>query len=280
MRQQSKRVLDRVSAGRWWNIGKLGCALAVLVSVGTAHAGSLIVAGDSTPVFYLTNALPNAASPGNQRFFTNILGSGDQVAILRTTINPGTENEIDALYDSLPGVTATVLSGTLSSAALQNVDLLVVPLPDHTFATAEIAAIEALLAGGGALFLMGETGTPPTLLASNAALNDLLSALGSGLALVNNSLDPGNQVETGGRIAAHALTAGVTSYSYGSTSAITGGDPLFFASNGAPMVAFENLTPPGAAVPEPATLALCGVGLAIVGCVRLRQRRRGTPTAL
>lgn len=233
----------------------------------TVQAGTVIVSGDDTPVFYLTDTFPNSATAGNQQFFTNVLSGGTQVAVLDSSFNPFAGPEIDEFYDSLGGVVSTLFTGTVTVSDLAGVDLFLVPVPSDAFSISEITAISNFVTGGGTVFLMGEA-LDALGASTNGFINSVLSGLGSGLSLINANLDLGPQVATGNQITVHPLTTGVSAYNYGLASGVRGGTPLFFTMNGTPFVAIE-----GVVVPEPATVTLLTCGLGVIGMMRLLQRR-------
>ena len=239
--------------------------LSFLVVAGTAN-GFVVLSGDGTPSFFLTDTSPNLATAGNQQFFSNVLGGGTQVVVLSTTLS-GNDSEINEFYDGLPGVTSGLFAGALTAAALASANLLVVPTPEDNFTAAEAAAVSAFLGAGGSLFLLGEGVNLG--FDTNGSINGLLAALGSALSLDDSNLDIGNQVATGGEIAAHPPTAGVAEFSYGATAVVSGGTPLFFANGGQSFVAVENFT---TQAPEPATLLLVGVALGGLGFIRWHRR--------
>ena len=248
--------------------------LSILLLFGpvSADAGLIVVSGDVTPSFYLTDTPPDPAVAGNQQFFANVLGGGTRVGVLTTT-NLDAELEIDEFYNSLAGVTSNLISGALTSAVLADLDLLHIPFPDSAFTSGEVDAIEGFLNAGGSLFIAGEGSGIDGGVASNAVINGLLSALGSGLSISNAFLDIGVQTAMGSQILPDPLTAGVTSYNYGATSIVNGGSPLFLTSNESPFVAFEEramVTP----IPEPSALCVFAVALG-VGGVASWLRRRG-----
>lgn len=244
----------------------LACALALLGGAAPAQAGRLVVGGDITWLFTLTDDAPNAADPGDGTFLTNILGAGTEARVLLTSVNPGTQTEPISFLTSLPGVNASYFNGPVTDAKLAGVDLFLVPLLDHTADASEVSAISSFLAAGGTLLLMSDTNSVPVLTQSVADTNALLAALGSTISITGAVLDIGSQTATGSAIAVTPLTAGVTSFTYGSTSIVTGGTPLLYTKNGSTMMAYDGLS----AVPEPATLTLCGAGLAALLLTRRR----------
>jgi hypothetical protein len=237
--------------------------LAVLGGPAPSEAGTILLSGDITPTFSLTNTIPNAAAAGNQQFFTNILGSGTDVVVLDNSNNAFASSETDEFYDGLSGVTSTLVSGELTAGNLAGVDLLLIPAPDGTFSASEVMAISGLVNAGGSLFLMGDSSVIPFGPAVNAIINDLLADLGAGFSLDNTALDGGPQVASGAQIVPSPFTAGVSELNYGAASSLTGGNPLFLATTGEPFVAF---------VPEPSTGLLFGGGL--LGLAARGRRRK------
>jgi hypothetical protein len=222
----------------------------------TSQAGTIVVLGDNTPAFFLTSSTPDPATPGNRQFFTNVLGGGNRVAIRNSSFS-GSPTEIHQFYSSLGGVTSTSFSAPVLASHLTTANLFIASAPNISFSASERNVITGFLNAGGTVLLLGEADATtftwgPT---TNGYINNLLAGLGSNLSLISRLLDSGNQQATGGRIATHPLTTGVTAFSYGATSEVVGGVPLFFTQNGTSFVAVE-------AVPEPSLPALLALALA------------------
>jgi hypothetical protein len=245
------------------------CAIvfALLAVSGTANAGVIVAAGDDTPGFSLTDTFPNSATAGNQQFFSNVLGSGTSVLVQAAPSNSFPGSEINEFYNTLPGVTSTLLAAgdTVTAADLAGKNLFLAPLPD-AFTTAEIAAIGAFVGSGGSLYVTGD-GTLPSL---SADINALLAGIGSSLSLGSTDFDDGPQTASGPEIVANALTSGVLSFNYGATVLVSGGSPVFLTNNLQPFVAVEGAT---ATVPEPATVLFFSAALVALGITRVRGKR-------
>ena len=249
---------------------KLGIGLVVaLWVVGGAEVGSagpIVVSGDTTPIFSLTDDIPNDAAPGNRRFFQNVL-VGDRVVVLDESSNDFDGPELDAFYGSLPGTTIDVLIDEISAADLTDADLLILLDPEDAFTTDEVDAIDSFLTGSGTLFLLAESFGFQT----NDFANQLLADLGSVLEIVAPPVDSGNQSADGDEIVAHILTNGVSSFLYGQTLLVEGGDPLFLTNDRVPFVAIE-----GEVIPEPSTSLLLGLALGALGWIRRANGGGGT----
>jgi hypothetical protein len=230
----------------------------------TAEAHHVVVSGDVTPVFSLTNTGPNAAVAGNRQFFTNLLSSGDNVLIVETTNNFLAASELNEFYDSLPGVSVANSNLPITVGALSGVDLLIIPVPDAIFPASEVAAIQTFLAGSGRMFVIGESSQIPFGPATNSIVNSLLDGLAIPIQLDNTHFDIGFNDAEGAAILPHMLTHGVTTLRYGAASGVSGGQPLFLT---------HGLTPFMVAVPEPSTGILVAISLAVSTAVYGRKRR-------
>src|SRR4051794_36070800 len=157
--------------------------VAFLAGLSTVPArAALFLAGDSN----LLNAIDGSGSitldPGNRRFFLNVLAGGDK-ALVDTDSSVTSWTALQTYYNSLPGVSATTTSGTITSANfLGGVDLFFIVVPNRSFAAPEISAMQTFLNGGGTLFLIGENNGFPT---ENANLNTVLAGLSAPMSLQN-----------------------------------------------------------------------------------------------
>ena len=246
-----------------------GAATAWLLCASSARA-DLFVSGDcniADPLIGEYNGVPGIDT-GNQRFFSNILGSGNRVAVLQSdlTFSVYTASQfvtdVNQFYNGLAGKSSTVVSGTIGSLAGFN--LLVVPLPDHAFTPAEITVLNNFLTEGNSIFFLGENSNPDFTTA-NADINSDLNGLGSSMQIVPTDYDIGWNTATGSHIATDPYTAGVSHFTYAAVSSVSGGNDLFFTAGGVPFVTFSP-------VPEPSSLLLSGSGL--LGAIGLRRKFR------
>lgn len=207
----------------------------------------------------------------NATFFKNVLGAGTNVLIQELdfgTASVGTT--IAGYYNTLSGVTATETANT-SVTDLTGVNLFISMLPQAAYSSAELAAMNAFVSGGGTLFLFAEGADYTPGGNSIPFLNAALSSLGSSLAFVAANDDPMEHHATGAQIASNPLTSGVNDLYYAYTSETTGGTPLFLTTTGATFV--EGSTAGvGPVVPEPAALPVMLLGSAAL-LVFLRRRR-------
>ncbi len=250
------------------------CAALTLViafgfGVNSANA-LLILSGDSNIIDPIYGGQGQAIDAGNQQFFTNILLGGTTVKVLNSTVYGGWATGVNIFYDSISGVTSTIVSGAVTASTLTDVDLFVAPVPEDAFSSDEISVFSNYLSGGGSLFLLGEHSGSSTW---NGYINSLLTGIDSGLSIVPNTVfDIGAFTEaSSSQIATDTLTSGVNTFSYTAPSEVSGGTPLFFGTDGQTFLAYETTS-----VPEPSTLILLGVGL--IGLAGFRRKFAGQTT--
>ena len=224
-----------------------------------AFGGTIVTSGDSS--------IAAGVSGGNATFFQNVLGAGTSVLIQE--LDSGTAGyggSIANYYNGLGGVTATQ-STAASITSLAGVNLFISMLPQSAYSSGEISAMQSLLASGGTIFFIGEsTGYGPGGIA-DPIITSTLATLGSTMTMAGN--DHGTY-PTGATVLANPLTAGVSSFTYGFTSFITGGTPLFDTVGGTPFIAVESVG--GAATPEPVTGLMTLGGLAGLGLLARRKK--------
>ncbi len=269
-----------INRNRWLTrcVGSLILATFCLTSQ-QSDAGYLTLSADSNIISGLngTDTVPMTA--GNATFFQNLLGGGQTVKVLSTTFGNNVDgfnqnSIVNTFYNSLAGVTSSIVTGPISTALLAGTNLFIDDLPDAALTTTEVAALRSFLAGGGSVLFLGEGNffAPDR----NSYINANLTALGSRMRLGTDSLEAGSQTASGSQIVANPLTAGVTSFGYAFTNSITGGSSLFLNTNLATTFVATELQP--ASVPEPGSLTLITIALVTTAAVTRQRSRRTAPT--
>ena len=231
-----------------------------------AMAANIFLSGDSNIADPLTGN-GTSVNPGNQQFFRNILGSATNVALLNTSVlfMQVVPDDISSFYSSLPGVSTSIINGTVSTASLAGSQLFVVTVPEEPFSASELSAIVSYVAAGNSVFFIGENNG--TLFdVGNNAINAALTALGSSMSIVKALFDVDYSPTT---IGGDPLTAGVLSMVHGGPSRVSGGTRILFGTGDQPFFAYETVGI--SVVPVPASLPLLVGGLGMIG-LALRRR--------
>lgn len=246
----------------------LALASIFVFGLGVNSYALLILSGDGN----ITEDLL-AGAYDNQQFFSNVLEGGTNVGVLNETGWGGAEmfdTNINSYYNSLSGVSSSIISGTITDELLLGIDLFVAATPDHAFTTSELNVLDNFLNDGNSIFFLGENNSWDQ--TSNLYINDALAHFGSGLSINYGTMfDGGYHVATGSQIASDVLTSGVTAFQYAapdSVNAVNGGTSLFYGTGGQAFVAYEDTAAP---VPEPSTILLMGAGL--LGLVGYNRKR-------
>jgi hypothetical protein len=101
---------------------------------GQARAGLIVVSGDEN----ITDALVGngtAVNPGNQRFFTNVLGGGTRVDV-QGTDSIGVDTplaNINSFYNTIGGVVSTIQSSPVTGSSLSGINLFISAIPASPF---------------------------------------------------------------------------------------------------------------------------------------------------
>jgi hypothetical protein len=247
----------------------IGFFVSLLFSA-SANAGTVIVSGDTNIAHGIDGSeLTNQGDNGI--FFTNVLGAGKQV-LIEDQLGGFDAAPIKTLYDGLGGVTTTVIGTAPTAAQLSTADLFIDFEPTAAYDAGTIGGLSALLNRGGMVFFLGDNFIFD---ADNAVINTDLAALGGALQIVLNTLPVIDELDEPAIVVPNPLTAGVTNFTNVSTSAVSGGTPLFLSNDGRvpalPFVEDQTLGGPAPApAAEPASASVLAVALVALGFARRR----------
>jgi hypothetical protein len=266
---------------------------------------TILVSGDVDIVYPINPAFPDIQLEGNQRFFLNILQGSQNVAVVEkqadlSVWNPLTDEELAQDLNSINdeeiavnginsfyndnAITSSVINNVTASA-LENVGLLVVPLPGSNFSPEELSIMNSYITNGGSVFFLGDAFDHPK---QNSNINLALLGLGSTLSIAEYSgldfYDGGPFFATGDQISNNVFTSGIESFIYGYVSEIKGDPgrlvPLFYTQESAvqddgtptgvvPFIAYEQPL----SVPEPSTIAFLFISLPAL-FLSIRKRKK------
>ena len=117
------------------------------------------------------------------------------------------------IVDGQP-VTSNILTGTLDTNNLSNVNLLWLVQPANSYTSNEITSLSTFLSGGGRIAFLGEHGTiAPN---ENNRISSAITALGGNISINNILVDSGfrNATRLNEQILDNPLTQGVNTYNY------------------------------------------------------------------
>jgi len=252
------------------------CAASAMLALGISvpsYAGTIFLSGDTNIVNPLVGSSGEPIDLGNVQFFTNILQNGTNVVVQSNDNNDplviNAEFEFNNFYNSLAGVTSTIVSSPITESVLSDADLFISFMPDESFTAAEIESLSDFLNNGGTSFFLGENSGFSD---ENARINTALAGLGSNLRIIDDLFDSGFNTATGSQIASNPFTVGVNTFTYAApseVSTVSGGTSLFFGTTGKTFLAVENITSV-----TPVTEPDAVVGTVVVGSIGWLIKRK------
>lgn len=240
-----------------------------------AEAGTLLLSADTNIIEGLSGPEGGVPlTPGNQKFFENVLGSGHGVKILDSVLASGYADTavLNRFYNGYSGVTSSIIRGAITSTLLENTDLFIVELPDRAFTGTELDAVSSFLAKGGTVFMLTEAVGVPGHDESVAATSEILRLLNSSMSLTGakNDGDVNFATDDNGQLLLSGFTSGVGSLGYAYTNGIAGGTALVVNSDLATSFVSYEVVP--SAIPEASTKLLWIIGLGLIGLTTRLKR--------